>query len=350
MKIAKTPFGSVAGRPVDLYTLENDHGLTVKITNYGGIVTSLQAPDRNGVPADVVCGFNTLDGYFSEAYRNNSPYFGCLVGRYAARIKDGRFSFDGKTYQLALNNTPNHLHGGVKGFDKCIWDVAGTQQDSSAVALKLTLTSPDGDEGYPGNLNVTVEYRVTNDNELRIRYLASTDKATPLSLTNHTYFNLNGFQDKVLEHVVQLSADRYLVADDTGVPVGGEATVVGTVCDFNRPKRLGDCFKELPMGFEHFYVFSKPARALAKVAEITEPTSGRKLTVHTSEPGTLFYTGRYTSDDLQREDGTRYGQFRGLCLETSKYPNGVNLPGAPASILRPGEKYDETTIYQFACG
>ncbi|HAB15246.1 MAG TPA: galactose-1-epimerase, partial [Verrucomicrobiales bacterium] len=259
---------------------------------------------------------------------------------------DGKFTADGKSFQLALNNAPNHLHGGIKGFDKYVWDVAGTEKEVGAVWLKLLLTSPDGDEGYPGNLSVTVEYRLTSANELRIRYQATTDRATPLSLTNHTYFNLNGFRDKVLEHRVQLISDRYLVADKTGVPIGQEATVAGTIYDFNETKRLGDCFGELPMGFEHFYVFSKPIGTLARVAEITEPTSGRKLEVLSTEPGALLYTGRYMSDDLHREDGTRFGQFRGLCLETSKYPNGPNLKGSPASVLAPGATYDETTVYR----
>lgn len=345
MKISQTAFGRVGGREVSLITLENDRGVTAKITNYGGIVTSLIVPDRTGRRADIVCGFDTLDGYFSASYRRNSPYFGCIVGRYAARIKDARFTLGGKVQQLAANDAPNHLHGGVAGFDKRIWDAA-IADDLGDSVLRLKLTSPDGDQGYPGTLQVAVEYRLNDRNELRIRYQAQTDRATPLSLTNHTYFNLNGFKDRILDHVLQLSSDRTLVPDETNVPVGGEAPVAGTVCDFNQAKRVGDAFAVLPMGFEHYYVFRPSADPLTKVAEIREETSGRRLEVLTTEPGGLFYTGRYTSDELRREDGTPYGQFRGFCLETSKYPNGPNLSGSPRSILSPENRYEETTVFR----
>ncbi|MEM9079981.1 MAG: aldose epimerase family protein [Verrucomicrobiota bacterium] len=347
MSTSKASFGQVEGQDVDLYTLSNGNGVVVKITNYGGTVTSIVVPDKDGGSADVVCGFDTIEGYFSDDYKGNSPYFGCLVGRYAARIKDGKFSSGGGDFQVATNDGPNHLHGGIKGFDKCIWDAEIADEEGASV-LKMSLVSPDGDEGYPGTLKVAVEYRLTSDNELRIRYQAETDKATPVSLTNHTYFNLSGFKDKVLDHVFQLSSDKYLEPDETNVPVGQETAVAGTVCDFNTPKRIGDCFEELPLGFEHYYVFSKDAAALEKVAELAEPTSGRKLEVYSSEPGTLFYTGRYTSDALKREDGTPFGQFRALCVETSKYPNGPNIDGAPRSVLEPGGSYDETTVYKFS--
>ncbi len=348
MKLTTEPFGEVEGRKVELYTLANDNGMTVKITNYGGIVTSLVVPDKDGNRGDIVCGFNTLDGYFSDAYKANSPYFGCLVGRYASRIKDGKFTVGGQEYQVATNDGPNHLHGGIIGFDKCVWDVDGVEEGENSVGLKLFLLSPDGDEGYPGSLRVTVGYRLANDNGLRIQYSAEADEATPVSLTNHTYFNLNGFRDTVLNHKVQIASDRYLVPDETNVPVGAEDQVAGTVCDLNLPKTVGDCFGELPMGFEHYYVFSKPVGALEKVAEVSEAGSGRRLEVYSSEPGTLFYTGRYTSDELRREDGAQFGQFRAFCIETSKYPNGPNIEGAPNSTLEPGQRYENTTIYQLS--
>lgn len=347
MSTTKSPFGQVAGQDVDLYTLSNDDGVVVKITNYGGTVTSIVVPDKDGGSADVVCGFDTIDSYFSEEYKGNSPYFGCLVGRYAARIKDGKFTVSGKNHQVATNDGPNHLHGGIKGYDKCIWDGEIADEGGDSV-LNMSLTSPDGDEGYPGTLAVKVEYRLTSNNELRIRYLATTDADSPVSLTNHTYFNLSGFQDNVLNHTFQLSSDRFLEPDETNVPVGAETAVAGTVCDFNEPKRIGDCFEELPLGFEHYYVFSKDPAALEKVAELSEPKSGRTLEVYSSEPGTLFYTGRYTSDELKREDGSQFGQFRGLCVETSKYPNGPNIEGAPRSVLKAGDQYDETTVYKFS--
>ncbi len=348
MQIAKEPFGEIDSQSVDLFTLENDNGLTVKITTYGGTVTSIVVPDSKGNRSDIVCGFDTLAGYFADEYKANSPYFGCLVGRYAARIKDGKFTIDGREYQVATNDGPNHLHGGVRGFDKRVWGVAGTSEDAASVALSLALTSEDGEESFPGTVKVVVEYRLTNDNELRINYQAETDRATPLSLTNHTYFNLNGFQDKILDHVLQLKSDRCLVPDETNVPVGEEAAVAGTAADFNEPRRIGDAFGELPLGFEHFYAFPKPVGLLEKVAEVSEPASGRKLEVLSTEPGTLFYTGRYTSDALRRESGAQFGQFRAFCIETSKYPNGPNIDGAPRSVLQPGEKYDETTIYKLS--
>lgn len=353
MNISREPFGELENQPVEQFTLENDNGMVVKIITYGGTVTSILTPDRSGAVSDIVCGFDTLEGYFSDEYVANSPYFGCLVGRYAARIKDGKFNVDGNEHQVATNDGPNHLHGGVKGFDKRIWDVVGTSADETptktgAVSLMLSLDSEDGDESFPGNLKVKVEYRLTNENEIQIRYTANTDRATPVSLTNHTYFNLNGFKANVLEHVLQLHSDRYLVPDDTNVPVGEEAAVAGTAADFNEAKSIGSAFEELPLGFEHYYAFSKQEGELDKVAEVFDPLTGRKLEVSSTEPGTLFYTGRYTSDQLKRENGSQFGQFRAFCLETSKYPNGPNITGAPKSVLRPGETYDDTTIYKLS--
>lgn len=345
MTISSAPFGSFGDRAVDLFTLANDNGMVVKITNYGGTVTSLVTPDAHGKSADIVCGFDTLEGYFAEAYKTNSPYFGCLVGRYAGRIKDGKFSTANGDYQVATNDGANHIHGGIQGFDKRVWDARGEVIDGDAV-LTLTLTSPDGEEGYPGTLQVTVEYRLNHTNELRISYHATTDQATPVALTNHTYFNLGAFQDKVWDHVVQLNSDRYLVTDETNVPVGEEADVTGTAADFRSAKRLGDCLEELPMGFEHFYVWGEGSVEPIPVATVTEPSSGRTLEVLTTEPGGLFYTGRYTSDELKRESGAPFGQFRGFCVETASYPNGPNLPGAPRCILEPGESYQNCTVYR----
>lgn len=353
MDIQQEPFGTFDSQPVELYTLSNDNGMTMKVTTYGGTVTSLTVPGRDGNAEDIVCGFDTLDGYLSETYKTNSPYFGCLVGRYAARIKDGKFSVDGADHQVATNDGPNHLHGGVQGFDKRVWKVKSTNKSDDAVSLTLSLASADGEENFPGNVDVDVEYILNNDNEFRIRYHATTDKTTPMSLTNHTYFNLNAFRDKVLDHVLQLNSDRLLVPDETNVPVGEEAEVAGTVADFNSPKRIGDAFEELPMGFEHFYSFdmnhgTTDSNQPAKVAEVADPASGRKMEVLSTEPGTLLYTGRYTSDELKRESGAQFGQFRAFCIETSKFPNGPNLENSPRSVLRPGEVYDETTVYRFS--
>jgi aldose 1-epimerase len=321
--------------------------MIVKITNYGGIVTSMVVPDQNGKAEDIVCGFDTLDGYFSDAYSANSPYFGCLVGRYAARVKDGKFSIGGTDYQVHTNDGPNHLHGGVKAFDKRVW-AAEVLEDAEAVGLKLSLKSPDGDGGYPGNLEVTVTYRLNNNNEFSIEYSAVTDKATPLSLTNHTYFNLNAFEGKILDHQASIASDKFLVPDASNVPVGEEQLVAGTVWDYNQAKPIGDVFTESEMGFETYYVFSKALGSFAKVAEFSDASSGRKLEVSTSEPGMLFYTGFYTSDELQRESGAKFGQFKGFCCETSRYPNGPNIAGAPDSVLQPGVTYQSRTVFKLS--
>lgn len=349
MSISQSPFGSFEGQPVELYTLSNAAGMVVKITTYGGTVTSIVVPDKHGVPADIVCGFDTLESYFSDEYRTNSPYFGCLVGRYAGRIKDGRFKVPGSDTEcsIATNDGSNHIHGGIKGFDKQVWDGMASEVDGDPV-LTLKLTSPDGQEGYPGNLGITVEYRLTATNELRINYRATTDQSTPVALTNHTYFNLNGFSDKVLDHEVTLASDRFLEPDETNVPVGQETAVDGTAADFRQARRLGDSFDELPMGFEHFYVYASSGDEPALVATVSEPTSGRRLEVLTTEPGGLFYTGRYTSDALKRENGAQFGQFRAFCMETAKFPNGPNIDGAPNSILSPENEYNETTIYRLS--
>ncbi|VGO16380.1 Aldose 1-epimerase [Pontiella desulfatans] len=340
MSITQVPFGSVDGIDVDLYCLENANGIIAKITNYGGIITSLIVPDSRGGRADIVCGFDTLEAYFSEAYKANSPYFGCIVGRYAARIKDAQFSVDGVQYPVAANDGTNHIHGGIKGFDKCVWnaEVEGNK-------LKLSLVSPEGDEGYPGQVEVTVVYSLTDENELVIDYSATTEKATPLSLTNHTYFNLGGFQEQILETEAMIVSDKLLTVDETNVQLGEEFPVAGTVWDYNRPKPFSAVFEEKEMGFETYYIFSKPVGAFAKVAEFYDSTSGRKLEVQTSEPSMLMYTGFYTSDELKRESGDQFGQFRGFCCETSRYPNGMNIEGAPDSITWPGEIYSQKTVF-----
>ncbi|VGO23476.1 aldose epimerase family protein [Pontiella sulfatireligans] len=343
MNVSKAPFGSIDGVEVDLYTLENDNGVVAKITNYGGIVTSLVVPDSQGGSADIVCGFDTLDGYFADAYKANSPYFGCIVGRYAGRIKDAKFTVDGVEYQVAANDGTNHIHGGIKGFDKCVWD-AEVVDDS----LTLMLSSPDGDEGYPGKVDVTVVYSLTNDNELAISYSATTDKATPLSLTNHTYFNLGGFQDKILNHKAMIVSDKLLTVDETNVQLGEEFPVAGTVWDYNASKPFGDVFEEKAMGFETYYIFSKPVGSFEKVAAFSDEASGRSLEVFSSEPSMLMYTGFYTSDELKRESGAQFGQFRAFCCETSKYPNGPNIAGAPDSVLEAGASYSSKTVFKLS--
>ncbi|MEH6550595.1 MAG: aldose epimerase family protein [Pseudomonadales bacterium] len=345
MKIERNDFGVVNGQPVDLFVLANDAGMVVKITNYGAIITSVNVPDSTGKLADVVCGFDTLDGYFSEEYRSNAPYFGCIVGRYAGRIEQGQFALGDQEFQLAKNDAANSLHGGTVGFDKKVW-AAQEVTDEDSVGLNLTLVSEDGEEGYPGEICIEVQYRLTRDNAILIRYIATTNKATPLSLTNHSYFNLNGFSSPILDHRLAISSNSFLLIDDDNVP-RGEQTRVDGADDFTNMKPIREAFEVLPQGFEHYYLFDKPRATKQEVAVVEEPQSGRTLRVITTEPGMLFYTGFYTSDTLQRESGASFGQFRAMCFETSKYPNGPNIPGSPDSILHPGERYFEETEFHF---
>lgn len=344
MKITAEKFGELDGKVVELYTLENGNGVTIKATTYGGTITSLQVPDKDGNIDDVVCGFDTLEGYFSSDYQQNSPYFGGIVGRYAARIKDAQFELNGRSYQLAANDGENHLHGGVLGFDKRIWQ-ATTSQSEQHVGLHLSLLSEDGDQGYPGQLQVEVDYILVADNALVINYRAECDQDSPVSLTNHSYFNLSGFKTDIMEHKLTLHSDSYLKPDASNVPVGEVAEVTAAE-DFREGKMIAEAFVDLPKGFEHYYLF-KPDNDLHHVASVYEPVSGRRMKVATTEPGGLFYTGYYTSDELKRESGAQFGQFRAMCFETSKYPNGCNIANAPRAILKAGEAYKEQTIFSF---
>lgn len=346
--VKKTPFGDFNNQQVHLYTLSNSNGMHVSIMNYGATVTSIILPDAHGNSSDIAAGFNQFDSYFSDEYVNNAPYFGGIIGRYASFIKNSEFSLEGKKYQLAKNLGQHHLHGGKTGFDKKLWQVLSTESQPNQASIKLYLLSKDGDEAYPGNVKVTVTYTLTNTNELAVHYSATTDKATPLSLTNHTYFNLNGFTDDVLQHEVQINSDAYLTPDEAGMPNGALTPVKGTGADFTQKTKLAKAFEKLPQGFEHFYVFDNPKATLRKIAHISEPTSGRSMTVYSTEPSTLFYTARYTSDKLAREDGARYGKFRAFCVETSKYPNGPNIEGSPRTTLQPDDVYNEKTVFKFS--
>ncbi len=348
VSIQSEHFAQHQGQPVTLFTLKNKHGMQVKITNYGATMTSLMVPDKHGKTAEITAGFNQFSSYLSEEYQSNNPYFGGIVGRYASVLKNGQFELDGKTHQLSQNMPPHHLHGGQLGFDKRIWQVKKAYQEPDAAVLILAIISKDGEEGYPGELKLDVEYRLTNQNQIKIRYLASTNKKTPLSLTHHAYFNLNGFTENVLNHHVQINSDSYLTPDNTHIPDGKLTKVQGTAADFNQSKLLANAFKTLKMGFEHYYVFDNPNATLNQVATIRDLQSGRQLVVSTTEPGALLYTGRYTSDKLAREDGLQYGQFKAFCFETSKYPNGPNIKGSPRTYLEPGHVYDETTVFEFS--
>ncbi len=346
MKVDKKIFGNHGGKEIYQFVMTNNHGMMVKIINYGATITSISVPDKNGKRHELACGFDTIEGYFSSTYQKNAPYFGCTVGRYASRIKDGKFKIEGKAYTLAVNDGSNHLHGGLSGFNKKVWSAEAIEEDNAA-GVRMSLKSPHLEEGYPGNLAVKVTFMLSNDNELVISYEGSTDQTTPLSLTNHTYFNLSAFERTIENHQAIIMADAYLAPDETNVPGGEVATVAGTSADLRTGKLLKEAIKELEKGFEHYYLFDKGINKLRKVATFSEQESGRKLEVFTTEPGMLFYTGFFTSDKLQRENGDQYGRYRGFCCETHRYPNRPNLENSPASVSRPGEKFESQTVFKF---
>lgn len=350
MKIEKQPFGKTEdGTPVDLFTLTNANEMKVQITNYGGIVTSILVPDKNRKMGDVVLGYDNLKDYIK-----NNPYFGCIVGRYGNRIAKGKFTLEGKTYTLATNNGPNHLHGGLKGFDKVVWS-AKEFEGADKVGLELTYLSQDGEEGYPGNLSVTVSYTLTDDNELKIDYSATTDQPTIVNLTNHSYFNLKDAGiSPILEHELMIDADHITPIDSTLIPTGELQSVDGTAFDFRKPTEIGaritadDEQIKFGLGYDHNFVLNGQAGELRLVAKLIEPTTGRVLEVLTEEPGIQFYSGNFLDGTITGKNGTVYKYRHGLCLETQHYPDSPNQPDFPLTMLSPGEKYQTTTIYRFS--
>lgn len=350
MKADQRAFGkTVDGTPVDLYTLTNAQGVQAQITNYGGIVVSLLVPDRDGTLDDVVLGFDTLDEYLQH-----NPFFGCLVGRYGNRIANGRFTLDGVEYALAQNDGPNHLHGGMKGFDKVVWDAEPIHGQDS-VGLKLSYLSPDGQEGYPGNLSVTVVYTLSKENALQIYYEASTDKATVVNLTNHSYFNLAGAgSGDILGHELTIDAGWFTPVSAALIPTGELRSVDGTPLDFRQPILIGaridqgDEQLRFGGGYDHNWVLNHEAGALGLAARVYEPTTGRVMEVQTTEPGMQFYTGNVMPPSLPGKRGRTYVRRGGLCLETQHFPDSPNQPNFPSTVLRPGETYCTTTIYRFS--
>ncbi|GGF05613.1 aldose epimerase family protein [Hymenobacter cavernae] len=336
------------GQEVQLYTLTNAHGLKATITNYGGTVTSLLVPDKQGKLGNIVLGFDNVSGYQSPAFVKAGPYFGALIGRYGNRIKGGKFTVDGKEYTLAKNNGPNTLHGGLKGYDKVVWQ-AEPGSSSDGQTLKLTYLSKDGEEGFPGNLNVTVVYTLTNNDELKIDYAATTDKATPVNLTNHSYFNLGYGQDKdVLSHEVTLPADRYTVVDKDLIPTGELKPVKGTPFDFTTAHTIGERIAQVPGGYDHNWVLNNAGgNGLHLAATVYEPTSGRTLETMTTEPGVQFYTGNFLDGSLKGTGDVTYGKHYGFCLETQHFPDSPNQPTFPSTILKPGDTLHSTTVYRF---
>ena len=342
-------FGSRDGRPVTLYTLTNAHGVEIRAMNYGGIIVSIRVPDRKGQLADIALGHETLEGYIP-----NPPYLGAILGRYANRVANGTFTLDGKTYTLAKNNGANSLHGGVKGFDKVMWD---GEPLTGKTGVAFSYLSKDGEEGYPGNLKVKVTYTLTDANELVIDYEAATDKATPINLSQHSYFNLAGEGNgDILNHEVMINADRFTPVDKNLIPTGELRPVKGTPLDFSKPTRVGaridDNYDQLSLagGYDHNFVINRKSgdKGLTLAARVYEPSSGRVLEVSTTQPAVQFYTGNFLDGSVTGKQGHVYKRRYGLCLETQHYPDSPNHPDFPTTILKPGETFRSKTVFKFS--
>jgi aldose 1-epimerase len=345
--IDKTLFGKLPdGREVSQYTLTNSSGIKIKIINYGAIITSIVVPDKNGKFDDIALGYDTL-----EEYINDKSYFGTIVGRYGNRIGKGQFQLEGKTYKLAINNGENHLHGGIVGFNKKLWDAEAIE--GAEPALKLTLISPDGEEGYPGKVTLVVTYTLTNKNELRVDYKGTTDKTTVLNPTQHSYFNLSGnLSQTILDHQLIIESDSITVVDKGLIPTGKFANVANTPLDFRTMKRIGDRIDEkyeqilVGGGYDNNWVLRNYDGKVRKVAEVYEPKKGRLMMVYSDQPGIQFYAGN-SLKETKGKNGVKYSCRTGLCLEAQSYPDSPNKPEFPSVVLKPGNVYKQTTIYQF---
>ena len=342
-KVTEESYGQLDGNTVTKFTLTNPGGMQVSIINYGGIITDILAPDKNGKLENVVLGYDSLGGFLQPA----NPYFGALIGRYGNRIANANFSIEGRKYTLAPNDNGNTLHGGVKGFDKVVWKAEKLPGDSS---LQLTYESKDGEEGYPGNLSVKVIYSLSSDNALSIDYTATTDKPTPVNLTNHAYFNLSGGSDStILNHQLMINADKYNEVNNKLIPTGKLPQVAGGPFDFKVEKMIGKDIQQVPGGYDHNFIINRTGSGLEKAAVLHHPASGRQMEVWTTEPGIQFYSGNFLNGTLTgTRGGTRYIKHAGLCLETQHFPDSPNQPDFPNTILKPGETYKQLTVYKFS--
>lgn len=348
--VTREQFGTTPeGQAVEQFTLRNNNGIEIRAITYGGIITHLMTPDRNGTMGDIVLGFDELAPYIA-----GTPYFGAIIGRYGNRIANGRFTLEGQTYQLAQNDGQNHLHGGVKGFDKVVWrGEPVTNEEGRGVVF--TYTSPDGEEGYPGTLNVQVTYTLTDDNRLIVDYLATTDKPTHVNLTQHSYFNLAGAgSGDILGHELMLNAGSFTPVNNTLIPTGEIRSVEGTPFDFRTPTAIGARINDesseqirFGLGYDHNWVLDRTGGGLQLAARVVEPTTGRTLEIHTEEPGIQFYAGNFLDGTITGKDGHVYGHRSGFCLETQHYPDTPNQPTFPSTVLRPGEEYRTRTVFTF---
>jgi len=341
--ITEKPFGTYEGKPVTEYTLTNANGMQVGVINYGGAMSKIITPDKSGAMGDVITGFESLDGFTQKGV----PFFGALIGRYGNRIANGKFTLDGKEYKLAGNDGGNSLHGGNKGYDKVYWNIEKQAGDSS---LKLTYMSKDGEEGYPGNLNIEVVYTLTSDNGVKIDYTATTDKATVINLTNHAYFNLSAGKDStILNHELMLKADKYTPVNAKLIPTGAMDAVAGGPMDFTKAKVIGKEIAQVPGGYDHNWILNRAGNSLEEVATLYDPMSGREMDVWTTEPGIQFYSGNFLDGSLTNTmGGIKYGKHFALCLETQHFPDSPNQPSFPSTVLKPGETYHHTTVYKFS--
>ncbi len=345
MQITRNPFGTLPdGRTADLYTLRNDNGIETAITNYGGIIVTLKTPDRHGALADITLGFDTFDGYLQP-----HPYFGALIGRYANRIANGRFTLNGRTYQIPQNDGTNALHGGNHGFDKVLWHASGFMH-AEGIGVTLTYLSKDGEEGFPGNLSARVSYTLRNDNALQIDYTATTDADTVVNLTNHAYFNLNPAAETIYDHVFQVNATHYAEANDILIPSGNMLPIAGTPFDFSQPRRLGERIRDTHTmlkagrGYDVGFLILGQSGALRHAARMSEAVTGRVLDVFTTEPDCHLYTGGFLND-VKGKGGKTYKQHGAFCLETQHFPDSPNNPKLPSTLLRPGQVFTSTTVF-----